>query len=106
MKTEEFFSVGGQLEHKVEIPGIGSTEMRKGQRKGSSRHDSYSRNSRPELEEFFESVHERMKNLAIAQKLYKARNDKELSVQPGDFFEAYCTLNRIYNVKRVIKLID
>nr|CDS33861.1 epidermal growth factor receptor kinase [Hymenolepis microstoma] len=58
--------------------------MRKGQRKRS---DSRSRNSRPELEEFFESVHERMKNLAIAQKSYRARNDKELSVQPGEFFE-------------------
>ena len=25
--------------------------------------------------------------LAIAQKAYRARNDKELSVQPGEFFE-------------------
>ncbi|VDD79423.1 unnamed protein product [Mesocestoides corti] len=55
------------------------------------RSDSHSRRviqtSKPELEEFFESVNERMKSLAIAQKHYKARNDKELTIHPGDIFE-------------------
>ncbi|CDI97506.1 epidermal growth factor receptor kinase [Echinococcus multilocularis] len=58
---------------------------------GKKKSDSHARRtpqpSKPEIEEFFESVHERMKSLAIAQKSYRARNDKELSVQPGEFFE-------------------
>nr|VZI31531.1 unnamed protein product [Spirometra erinaceieuropaei] len=45
------------------------------------------RNQKPELAEFFESVDERMKSLAVARKPYKARNDKELTVKPGDVFE-------------------
>ncbi|KAM7534966.1 hypothetical protein Aperf_G00000101514 [Anoplocephala perfoliata] len=69
-----------------------STDKRKNNKKRSESHSHSHRGSQfsrsqPELEEFFESVHERMKDLAIAQKSYKSRNDKELSVKPGEFFE-------------------
>ena len=36
-------------------------------------------------------------SLAIAQKTYRARNDKELSVQPGEFFEVSSDFATIFS---------